>query len=277
MIPPGVEAHWAELVTGALLGTDRRDPPEAVPVLRDLVADTASTSPSERMLAQVAACTAVRRAGLRPGPPRAPLVPPEPDERPVCPPAAVRRWHHVVAAWPVLEDEWMAELLANGWRAAPELVPAILGRARTDPARWRRALAASGSLGAWLVDLLPELAPTRGSSSSVVTAATEPSVWSDLPVLPMPPELAALVAAQGGRVAAAIGHGIESGRFGASHRAVLVNLVARVAPATLTPIERTLAAIDPMTAGYGIAAALVDLAATRRRMREELAPPTADP
>ena len=61
--------HWRELVTTAMLGTDRRDPPAAVGPLADLVADTLRSAPSERMLAQVAACTAVRRAGVLPGPP----------------------------------------------------------------------------------------------------------------------------------------------------------------------------------------------------------------
>src|SRR5262245_13302177 len=101
-------AHWHDLVTASLLGTDRREPPAppAGPVA-DLVADTTRPDPSGRMLAAVAACTVARRAGVRPRPPTAPLAPPEADHRPVVPPAASRRWRQVVAAWPVLEDEWL--------------------------------------------------------------------------------------------------------------------------------------------------------------------------
>ena len=71
-----VADHWHELVTAALLGTDRRDPPDPPPgPLADAVADCAAPTPSGRMLADVAACTAVRRAGLRPHPPATPLAP----------------------------------------------------------------------------------------------------------------------------------------------------------------------------------------------------------
>ena len=271
---PGIEAHWAELVTAALLGTDRRAPPEAPTVLADLVADTARAAPSERMLAQVAACTAVRRAGVRPHRPVAATAPPERDDRPVCPPAAVRRWHHVVTTWPVLEDEWVAVLIVNGWRAAPELVPALVHRARSDPLRRSRALAAAGPLGAWLVEHLPELgrASRRGSGASTSDPAVATEVL-ELPELPIPPDLAALREASASRIAATLGSGIESGRFAVAHRGVLVNLVARIPEGALDRVAGTLGATDPRTSGHGVAAALADLATTRRRMLDELALP----
>ena len=106
--------HWSELVAVAMLGTDRRNPPESTGVIADLVDDTVRSTPSERMLAQVAATVAVRRAGVLPGPSRPPVAGPDVDDRPVCVPAAVDRWHHMVSSWPVLEDEWMLTLLVNG-------------------------------------------------------------------------------------------------------------------------------------------------------------------
>jgi hypothetical protein len=99
--------HWRELLATAMLGTDRRNPPEPTGLIADLVDDTVRSTPSERMLAQVAATVAVRRAGVLPGPPRPPIAGPDPDDRPVCVPAAADRWHHVVSSWPVLEDEWL--------------------------------------------------------------------------------------------------------------------------------------------------------------------------
>ena len=51
------------------------------------LADTARSAPSERMLAQVAACVAVRRAGVVPGPVHPPVAAPRADDRPVCVPA----------------------------------------------------------------------------------------------------------------------------------------------------------------------------------------------
>ena len=95
-----IEAFWNELVTTALLGTDRRDPPTADGLLGDLIADTVRADPSSRMLAQVAACTAVRRAGVQPAPPMPALMPAPTDDRPVCVPAAVDRWHHITTSWP---------------------------------------------------------------------------------------------------------------------------------------------------------------------------------
>jgi hypothetical protein len=267
-VPGDLEAHWAALVTAALLGTDRRDPPQPPPVLRDVVDDTAREAPSERMLAQVAACASVRRAGVRPAPPRPPMTPPAPDPRPVCPPAAIARWHHVVTTWPVLEDEWTTTLLANGWRAAPELVPAMLDRARTDDVRWARTLAAAGPLGAWLVEHLPELAPRRGRS-----APADPVDLTALPALPIPPDLEAWRTAPAAAIGAGLAGGIESRRLGAAHRAVLVNLVARLPAEALDPVARALGAVDPSTSGHGLAAALADLATARRRMLDELRRP----
>ena len=268
---PTVEQHWNDLVTAALLGTDRRDPPPPIDPLADLVDDTARAEPSQRMLAHVAACTAVRRAGVLPGPPVAPLMPPPPDERPPCPVAAVRRWHHITRSWPVLEDEWTLELIGARWRAAPELVPAMLARHRSDPVRRARALAAAGPLGPWLIELLPGLAATFRRR------AVSPESVVELPELPIPPDLAELLEAPAADVARTIGVALERSTFGPSHRAVLVNLVARMPAIGLGAFADVLATVDPITPGHAIANALVDLAATRRRMLDELAPAAPSP
>ncbi len=259
-----VEAHWRELVTTALLGTDRRPPPEPEGPLAELVADTARAAPSERMLALVAACTAVRRAGVLPGPPLGRLVPPEPDERPVCVPAAVARWHHITRSWPVLEDEWFLTLVSNGWRAAPELVPAMLARHRGDAVRRTRAMVAAGALGGWLVEHVPELAPR------VQLAAASPDSIAEVPPLPIPPDLAELLDRPGHESAAALVAGLEGGAWGPPHRAVLINLVARIRPDALAEIGIALAAVDPAAPGHGLAGLLADLAVTRQRMLDEL-------
>lgn len=258
--------HWRELVTVAMLGTDRRDPPEPVGPLADLVADNVRAAPSERMLAQVAACVAVRRAGVLPGLPIDRLAGPPPDDRPPCVPAAVDRWHHITVSWTVLEDEWVLTLIANGWRTAPELVPAVLGRHRRDPVRRTRAEVASGSLAPWLVDQLPELAAPANQ------VAPSPESIAELPELPIPPDLAALLAAPGAESGHALRAGIESGKLGASHRAVLINLLARVRPDALVGIAKALETVDQSSPGYGLAIVLADLASTRHQMLDELTP-----
>ena len=102
-----IDQHWRDLVTVALLGTDRRDPPIAPAPIADVVADTARPSPSERMLAQVSGMHRRTSSGR---PARA-------DHRrtgntgtrrtAAMWPAAVERWHHITTSWPVLEDEWL--------------------------------------------------------------------------------------------------------------------------------------------------------------------------
>ena len=261
-----MDDHWRELVTVAMLGTDRRDPPEPVGPLADLVADTVRSAPSERMLAQVAACVTVRRAGVLPGPPVDRLAGPASDDRPPCVPAAIDRWRHISVSWPVLEDEWMLTLIANGWRMPPELIAPVLRRHRRDPVRRTRAEVACGPLAPWLVDQLPELAAPANQ------VAPSPESIGELPELPIPPDLAALLTTPGAESGRALRAGIESGQFGPSHRAVLVNLLARVRPDALVDIATEFETVDQTSPGYGLAVVLADLAKTRHQMLDELSP-----
>ena len=262
-----VRASWDELVAVAMLGTDRRNPPEPAGVIADVVDDTVRSSPSERMLAQVAATVAVRRAGVLPGPARPPVAGTDVDDRPVCVPAAAERWHHVISSWPVLEDEWMLTLLTNGWRVPPDLVPELLTRHRSDPIRRARAELACGPLAGWLVGHLPELA-ARGAAN------TQPDPSADdiaeLPLLPIPPDLEPLLFADGDQVARQLAAAIDSGTLVHAHRAVLINLVARMRADSLGAVGTALEAIDGSSPGYGLASVVADLARTRERMLDEL-------
>ena len=56
-----MQDHWDELVAVAMLGTDRRNPPDAPEPIADVVDDTVRERPSDRMLAQVAATVTARR------------------------------------------------------------------------------------------------------------------------------------------------------------------------------------------------------------------------
>jgi len=262
-----LRASWAELVAVAMLGTDRRNPPEPTGVIADVVDDTVRSSPSERMLAQVAATVAVRRAGVLPGPARPPVAGPDVDDRPVCVPAAAERWHHVVSSWHVLEDEWVLTLLTNGWRVPPDLVPELLTRHRSDPIRRARAELACGPLAGWLVGHLPELT-ARGAAN------TQPDPSADdvaeLPLLPIPPDLEPLLFADGDQVARQLAAAIDSGTLVHAHRAVLINLVARMRADSLGAVATALEAIDGSSIGFPLASVLADLARTRERMLDEL-------
>ena len=51
-----------------------------------------------------------------------------------------------------------------------------------------------------------------------------------------------------------------------------MNLVARIVPSSLPDLAAVLDAVDPYSAGAGLASVLGDLATTRHRMLDELAP-----
>lgn len=260
-----IDAYWNEMVTVALLGTDRREPP-AVPEggLADLAADAPQPTPSQRLLQEVAACAAVRRAGVLPAPAAAYVAAPADDPRPLTPPAATATWRRVVGDWPVLEDEWVLAIVRLGRRLSPELVPPLLARHRTDATRHARVRAAAGPLGDWMIDWSPRLA--CASKQRVV-----PELVAELPELPITPDLAALLAAPPRQVVATVTAGLAAGgSFTVSHRAVLVNFVARVNRGSLPALAAGLDRVDPAQPTIGLAFALADLARLRHHMLTEL-------
>ncbi|MEU5398803.1 DUF5691 domain-containing protein [Streptomyces sp. NPDC005963] len=155
--------HWEELVTAALLGTDRRRLPEGV------------VSPGREATAALLDAAAVHtvrsRAGLVPAAAASRPAPAPVDDRPLPPLAARRRLAQLLAdraapssggrrgAAPDLTEllpQWLARANDHGYQAPPPLLPALLdaARARTD----LRALVLTfvGSRGLWLAQLNPE-------------------------------------------------------------------------------------------------------------------------
>lgn len=260
--------HWDALVTTALLGTDRRDSPAALPgALADLAADLPSPSPSLRLLQQAAALAALRRAGVLPAPQAPPLAPAPADPRPPTSPAASATWHRIVAEWPVLEDEWLLTVVQHGWRVAPELVVPVLARHRGDAVRHARALLATGPLGEWMVGLSPRLAAVSSSRPAPEAVAT-------LPELPVVPELAAMLHAPADTVTRRLADGLGRGEFGAAHRAVLANFVARVGREVLAPLADALDHTERADgrSPLGLAFSLAHLARLRHQALGELPP-----
>lgn len=261
---PPLDRYWSDLVTVALLGTDRRDPPEAPDgLLADLIDDTVRESRSQRMLAAVSAGAAARRAGFAAGQPCARLAPPEPDPRPACTAVAAATWRYIVAEWPVLEDEWVLTVIERGMRLPADVVVALLIRHRTDATRLARAAVAAGPVARWVIEHVPEVAPRT-------SARVDADALMSVPPLAVPPELAELLVADAHTFSSALGSAFQSGRFGAAHRAVLVNLVARCRPEVLDETSSALGALDPMSPSAGLALSLADLARTRRRMLRQL-------
>ena len=149
--PSTLADYWREMVTVALLGTDRRDPP-APPTggLADLAADDPQPTPSQRLSA------AGRRVRRRPASrcvarrPSARLISPA-RRRSAAGHTAGRHGH--VAPHRCRLAGARRRVGARGHPAAaaglaPELVVPVLARHRTDATRHARALVAAGPLGA---------------------------------------------------------------------------------------------------------------------------------
>ncbi|MEU6057602.1 DUF5691 domain-containing protein [Streptomyces sp. NPDC047097] len=171
---PTTPTAWEELVTTALLGTDRRIPRRVHTGSPGQSRPPGPTSGPAALLDEAAVHTVRRRAGLRPAPLAAALPEPAPhDPRPEPPGAACRRLASLLAdrtapgaaaggrrgSAPDLTEllpQWLAAARAHGYRAPAPLLPALLdaARARTDlrPA----ALAFAGPLGLWLARLNPD-------------------------------------------------------------------------------------------------------------------------
>lgn len=133
---------WSELVSTALLDTERRAPVAPAPL------EVERASPEEQLLARAAAITVYRRAGARPRTGFRPLEPAPAETLPLCSEAAAVRLATILGGeFAGVLDEWLALARARGLRAPPELVPALLAAGR---ARREDVLAVAGERGRWL-------------------------------------------------------------------------------------------------------------------------------
>ncbi|MFI1398900.1 DUF5691 domain-containing protein [Streptomyces sp. NPDC020681] len=154
---------WEELVSSALLGTDRRTPPDAV-MSRDKDGPTA-------LLDAAAVHTVRRRAGLLPAPAAERPEPAPHDGRPELPVPARRRLAQLLAdrsapsssgrrgTAPDLTEllpQWLAAANEHGYQSPPSLLPALLDAARARTDLRPQALAFAGSRGLWLARLNPD-------------------------------------------------------------------------------------------------------------------------
>lgn len=138
---------WAEHVSAALLGTQRRP----VPAISEAPEGTAGGDPAGRLLDQAAVLTLRRRAGRRPGQAE-PIAPAPAETAPVAPPDAVRRLARILASGDQIRllPEWLAAAGARGVRVPPRLLPELLERGRQDRALRPAIAGAAGRLGVWL-------------------------------------------------------------------------------------------------------------------------------
>nr|BFD83136.1 DUF5691 domain-containing protein [Streptomyces sp. Xyl84] len=152
---------WEELVTTALLGTDRRRHP----------AGACGRDAPVALLDAAAALTVSRRAGLLPAPAGERPRPAPADPRPALPPAAARRLTQLLAdrsgtagggrrgtAPDLMEllPQWLTAANARGYAAPPHALPALLDAARGRTDLRPAALAFAGPRALWLARLNPD-------------------------------------------------------------------------------------------------------------------------
>ncbi|MEU4089471.1 DUF5691 domain-containing protein [Streptomyces aureus] len=175
---PPVGGSWEELVTVALLGTDRRPLPGQHP----------SRAAPVALLDAAAVETLRRRAGARPARAADRLEPAAPDPRAPLPPAAARRLATLLADRPgaggggrrgaapdlmELLPQWLALANARGFGAPPGSLPALLDAARGRTDLRPAALAFAGPRALWLARLNPEWRFALRSSSGGAAALPE--------------------------------------------------------------------------------------------------------
>jgi hypothetical protein len=131
-------ARWADLVSTALVGTDRR-----------ALAGGSAASPD--LLSRAAYTVIANRVGAPPGHFEGTLPEPMPaDPRPLLPAAASVRLRSILDSYPKYLPEWLAAVLAAGYRLPPAFFPELLGAARTNTLIRADLAAVLGAPGRWL-------------------------------------------------------------------------------------------------------------------------------
>jgi len=168
---------WPDLVTAALLGTDRRPVP----------------APLDR----AATLALARRAGLRPGPAAPPTPVAAADHRPPPPEPARQRLAMLLPARSgsggagqlanlnELLPQWLAAAARHGYRCPAALVPPLLDAARARSELRPDAVALAGPLGRWLADRNPDWrfvlrTPGTGERDAAAqSAGQDPRLWQE--------------------------------------------------------------------------------------------------
>lgn len=150
--------EWEDLVSTALLGTAKRDVPDAMTMASRPLAEAGvlHAEPAGRLLDQAAVLTTYRRAGRLP---RTGLVvsePAPPETKPRVSRAAARRLQLLLDERPGLLPEWLALCAEAGARVPEELLPDLFDRARISRAIARRLAPVAGERGHWLAAQNPE-------------------------------------------------------------------------------------------------------------------------
>ena len=147
--------EWANLVTTAVLGTDRKRLPNPPPGWESL---RTADDPAVELLDRATAVATARRAGIQPSPPVLQIAAAPPDDRPECSPLAADLLARMLAGpHEIVLAEWFSRCAAAGVRPPSHHIPALLLRGRRNPSFDVVARQVIGPRAAWLADAMPEL------------------------------------------------------------------------------------------------------------------------
>lgn len=136
-------AEWEELVSAALVGTDRRPLP-------------GQAASEVELLGRAAVHTLRMRAGRRPVAPGEQPAPAPPEERPEVSRAAADRVARILGGeQPRLLTEWLEAAAGGGYRLSPHLLPELLDQAARDRSIRPHLGVLAGNRGRWLAGLNP--------------------------------------------------------------------------------------------------------------------------
>ena len=182
-LQPSTVSGWPELVSVALLGTERRDPPApADPALAGLAGTGRAShrSAEEWLLSAAGALAVLRRAG-RLAPPAPPLPAPAPAEaRPACGATAAYRLTLLLDDQRALLPEWLRAVAGRGLRVPAERLPDLLEAATANQAMRRDVEPVLGERGPWLAAQVPRwgwaapLPATRDEREALWLTGTRP-------------------------------------------------------------------------------------------------------
>jgi hypothetical protein len=143
---------WAELVSVALVGTDRRPPPgDGLSLGAADGAARTTADPALELLSRAVIAGLARRVGTPPERFEGTLpVAAPPDPRPPLPEPAVRRLRAILDSYPKYLPEWLAAVRAAGYRVPAGFFPPLLDLARTNTLIRADLALVLGPPGRWL-------------------------------------------------------------------------------------------------------------------------------
>jgi hypothetical protein len=177
--------EWSNLLTAAVLGTDRHPLPAPQPGWESL---TPTADAAIELLNRAAAVATARRAGAKPGPARPAVAPAPPDPRPTCSPVAANVLSTLLRGeHGVLLPEWFVRCEAARLRPPAHLVPALLLRGRRQPSFDAIVRRVIGPVAVWLAEAMPEL--------GITAKEPKPPPGDEFVPPPRPPDSGAVVSA----------------------------------------------------------------------------------